>query len=352
MEGRGVVAVTAEAADLDLVGGGDRLGVLAGRLARLLDLDGGLLGARLGARQPEHRERDLVDQALDDLVGVARATLAALLHAPADQLEHALGDAVVGGQQLDQRHGLLVHVLVEHGGVVVGLERHDAGEHEVEQDADRVDVDALVDLLAEDLLRRQAGRGPEHVLLGDVRRSGDQLGEAEVEDLDVVGPPLPLAQHDVGGLDVAMDDAARVGLAEALEHLRGDRHEVGEREASPATHEAIEGLARDVLHHDEGATVIATEVVDRDDVGVLEAAEAAGLAFEAGQRLGVAHPVGGQDLEHDLTVQVDLRGLIDDPHPAAAKPPLDQVASRKGRPQQGVCLRVIIRVAHGRRSWG
>jgi hypothetical protein len=228
-----------------------------------------LLRLRGRARQPEHRERDLVDQALDDLVGVPRAALAALFHAARDQVEHAVGHAVIFGQQLDQRHRLLVHVLVEHRCIVVGGERHHARQHEVEQDADGVHVDPLVDLLAEDLLRREAGRRAEHVLLGDVRRSRDELGEPEVEDLDVVGATLPLAQHDVGRLDVAVNDPARVRLAEALEHLRRDRHEVREAQAGPPTHEAVERVAGDVLHHDEGASVDAPEVVDRDDVGVL-----------------------------------------------------------------------------------
>jgi hypothetical protein len=66
----------------------------------------------------------------------------------------------------------------------------------------------------------------------------------------------------------------------------------------------------------------------------------------------IADPVRGEDLEDHLTVQVDLGRLIDDPHPAAPEPSFDQIAAREGLPQEGVCLRVIILVTHGRRSWG
>jgi hypothetical protein len=78
--------------------------------------------------------------------------------------------------------------------------------------------------------------------------------------------------------------------------------------------------------------------VDRDDVRVLERAQPPGLTLETGQRLGIADPVGGEHLEHDLAVGVGLRRAIDEAHPAAPEAALDLVAAREDRADQGILL--------------
>ena len=47
-------------------------------------------------------------------------------------------------------------------------------------------------------------------------------GEAEVEDLY----PSIFGEHDVFGLEVAVDDTGGVGGGEAVGHLRGDVYEL------------------------------------------------------------------------------------------------------------------------------
>ena len=331
----------AEGADADVLRPRDRLaGVLSGRRV-LVGLVERLLVARrlrLGPRQLEHREGDLIDQPLDDLIRVARPLARRLLEAALDQLDDPLGDLVALGQVTCQGRGLLVHVLVEDRRVVVGGEGHHPREHVIEENSDRVHVDALVELLALDLLRGEAGGRPEHVLLGDVRRARHQLREAEVEDLDVVRPALPLAEHEVGGLDVAVDDPPRVGLTEPLEHLRRDRHEVRQAEPLAALDEALEGLPGDVLHDDVRPAVEGSVVVDRDDIGVLKRAQPPGLSLEARERLRVADPVRGQHLEHNLAVGVGLARLVDHAHSASAEATLDQIAAGEDRADQGILL--------------
>ena len=103
--------------------------------------------------------------------------------------------------------------------LVVGLERLPAGEHLEEDHARGVDVGAGVDDLGERLLGRQVlGRPEDHARLRegrDARRRGREtrlgdLGDAEVEDLDDVGLAVALDEHDVVGLEVAVDDARGV----------------------------------------------------------------------------------------------------------------------------------------------
>jgi hypothetical protein len=75
----------------------------------------------------------------------------------------------------------------------------------------------------------------------------EAAGEAEVEDLDEAA----VGEHDVGWLEVAMEDAELVRGGEAV----GDLDSGGERElqAGPALgDDLVEGLAGDVLHDDVG----------------------------------------------------------------------------------------------------
>ena len=74
----------------------------------------------------------------------------------------------------------------------------------------------------------------------------DQLGQAEVEELGVAVP----GDHDVVGLDVAVEDARVVGLGQALGDLEGDLDRAQEIELAVGD-EPADGPAVDVFHGDE-----------------------------------------------------------------------------------------------------
>ena len=84
------------------------------------------------------------------------------------------------------------------------------------------------------------------------------------------------------------------------------------------------------------------DVVDLDDVGVLEAGDGLGLLVEPRQGDGAGVGAGQDHLERDQTIQVDLAGLVNDPHAAPAQlledleagddwPPGRSPGSRRGR---------------------
>ena len=153
-----------------------------------------------------------------------RAGGEALLRPLGQQLvDDELQAARAFGDHVDRR-GILLRDLQRQRGGAGAVERGPAGDQFVEHDADGEEIRAPVELAAERLLRAHITRRAQH--LADLRaqhlafRAGafaiGQARDAEIEDLDRAAV---LAQHDVGRLDVAVDDAERVRVAERVGQL-------------------------------------------------------------------------------------------------------------------------------------
>ena len=124
-----------------------------------------------------------------------------------------------------------------------------------------------------------------------------ELGEPEVEDLDVLVP----GDEDVLGLEVAVDDALRVGGRQTFGDLDAVLHR------PPDGHVALpkplaQGAALEQLGHDEGDAVVLSDVVDGHDVGVIEGAGGAGLPFEPAEPGRIVEGGRGQHLDRHLPV--------------------------------------------------
>src|SRR5207247_9722573 len=104
-----------------------------------------------------------------------------------------------------------------------------------------VDLPAL-DLLGGDVLGGADHRGG----LGD-RLRGGRPGDAEVHHLD----DALAGEHHVARLDVAVDQAARVGGGERVADVGGDRGGPAGRRRPADAQQVAQGAALDVLHHDE-----------------------------------------------------------------------------------------------------
>jgi hypothetical protein len=84
----------------------------------------------------------------------------------------------------------------------------------------------------------------------------------------------------------------------------------------------------DVLHDDEGRAFVFAEIVDRDDVGVFQAAGRLGLAQEAVVEILVADP---QQLDRDGPPDMGVMAAEDHAHPAVTDTVDDLVAADSPR---------------------
>jgi hypothetical protein len=243
------------------------------------------------------------------------------------------------------------------------LERDLPREHLVHDDAERVDVRALVDVAALDLLGRHVLRGAHEesglreLLLGPLAQV---LHEPEVEHLHEVlvllghrgdGPRciartlVRTGEEDVGRLEVAMDDAELVRLAKGPADLRCDAAGAHLVHDAAFAERQVERLAFQILHRHEVDVVVGLAVVeDRDGVRVRDLRRDARLTEEAAVELGigVAVVVGIEDLDRAEAPERRLLRSVDLPHSSTSDQRDDLEAIRDDATDQGIgcpCLR-------------
>ena len=160
------------------------------------------------------------------------------------------------------------------------------------------------------------------------------FGEAEIEHLRAIAR----ADEDVGGLDVAVDDARGMGGLECVRDLDPQpEHRIAcERTGGESV---LQRRALEVLHGDERSSVLLADVVDGADMWMAERRSGSGFTLKAAQRFGIARQISGDELERHGTVKPRILGLVDHAHPAAAELADDAVV-RERLTDQGVALGV------------
>ena len=233
-----------------------------------------------------------------------------------------------GARELDEVEGALRAIAVGR------MAREDV----IEDRAEAVDVGALVEPLdlAARLLGRHVGRRAHDVaLLREERRvvaraprtdhrlrrvgvvrATDDLREAPVHDEDLA----EASDHDVGGLQVAVQDAALVREGHRLRCAHQRLEEAGRRPLLARRlvgQERCEVAPAHQLHREvRPSTGVQPDVVHGDDARVVELAGHLGLGQEALDALGVRRI--GERLHRDAAIELEVLGLVHRAHPAAA----------------------------------
>ena len=199
----------------------------------------------------------------------------------------------------------------------------------VKDGAERPHVAAPIGELATRLLRAHVGGRAEHPRVGERRRRdgavGDERGRGVLVD-EAGQPPvhqLGLAEgpdHDVGGLEVAVDDAVIVGVGDGLAHrqeVAQQRHAI--REPRRLVERVGERAAVDQAHGVVEAAVVADAgVVERHDGGVLEPGGDPRLARQPPREHGVI-AVERDALERHVAAQPPIVGHHHLAHAAAPR---------------------------------
>ena len=188
------------------------------------------------------------------------------------------------------------------GGGAVALPRPDAGEHLVQDDAERVDVRRRGRRLAAGLFRAEVVDGP-HGRPGQRQlRLGDRPGDAEVGDLHLA----VAADEDVAGLDVAVDEPGGVGRGERARHGGPDAGDLARRQGAAALEDGREVLPVDQLHDDVRAGRVRAVVVDGHDVRVAQRRGRLGLLAEARREVGIAQVLGAEQLDRHVAAELGV----------------------------------------------
>jgi hypothetical protein len=209
------------------------------------------------------------------------------------------------------------------------LERHTSGQHLVAEDADGVDVAAPIELpLAHRLLGRHVGRRAD----GDTRRreSSPRLrgpGDAEVRHHRAARLAV---EQDVVGLDVTVDDTAKVRVGERVGDFGEDAPHFIEWLARLAREVRREVAASDERHDEPGDPFALADIVDGNDVRVRQLRGHLRLAREAGADGGIVRELGWQHLDRDGPIQAEVPGAVDHGHSATANLGLELVVRTDG----------------------
>ena len=213
---------------------------------------------------------------------------------------------------------------------VTAAERAPRRQHLVEHAPERPDVRLLIDRLASRLLRAHVGGRPHH--RPHARRQRRRPGllrlglrEPEVEHLDAAAG----GDLDVGGFQIAMDDALGVRGRERFRDLAGDAHGLADRQRSLARSDRPASRRRRAPAPGRGRHPLPRCRRWRSDVRMIERGQGARLAAEPRQPIGILRAERRQDLDRDVASELRVAGAIHLAHAARADRRVNPVGAER-----------------------
>ena len=155
----------------------------------------------------------------------------------------------------------------------------------------------------------------------------DDLGQTPVHYLHFAEG----ADHDVGGFQIAVQDAAAVGIADGLTHLLENAQETAQIRGriGPSLEQSIEGLSFDQLHGEERlARAVRAQFIDRHQPRMLQLPADLRLFVKAAHGPALVAVVRQQHLQSQVTPQDRVVAVPYDAHAAATDLSVNQVATK------------------------
>ena len=151
----------------------------------------------------------------------------------------------------------------------------------------------------------------------------DEVGDAEVGELREADAGRRLGHHHhVLGLQVAVDDPARVRVGERVAQIRADPRHVAVRDRA-GPQQLRKGSAPNELRHQVDVVLVGGQLVDADDRGMVQAGGRERLALDA-----LSAPALERDrLDRHLALEALVPGVPDDAEAARAEALLEAVAT-------------------------
>jgi len=209
-------------------------------------------------------------------------------------------------------------------GEILRIERALAGEHLIQDQAERVDVAARGDLASRKLLRCHVGGR------AGLQRLPGETGETEVGDSHLAHA----VEHHVRGLQISVHHTAFVYCGETGAHLMRDGERPIFRKPADAAEERREVLSVHVLHRDERVSFDFIDVVDAADVGMRHLPGHSHFGVQLGEPCGIFIYIGRQELQRDRLPEFQVVGAIDLSHSATSETLDDSITSAEQRPRR------------------
>jgi len=185
------------------------------------------------------------------------------------------------------------------------IERTVSCDQLIENNADGKDVGAMVLRFSLDLFGRKIGGSSDQA--GGAGNLGGETRDAKVTEFDLT----LVGDEDVGGFDVAVDDAGFVSAAQGIGKIACPHSCARERHKPFFGERSIERLAGDVFGDEvSAAVVVGADIVDGNDIGMGEAAEDLGFAKKLLLQIRRGKAVG-EGFEDDGAIDESVASLVD-----------------------------------------
>ncbi len=142
-----------------------------------------------------------------------------------------------------------------------------------------------------------------------------KAGETEIDDFCLA----VVVDENVGGLDIAVDQAGPTGGFEAARGIDHDFKETSFITGRILEHHLIDAPAGHQFHDDIRLALLHADRMDLHDVAMIQCREIAGFAHKVAHRIFISSHLMTEHFDRDMPAKRDVLGLEDLAHRAVAQ---------------------------------